>query len=221
MNNPTPLPSGCIVFDLDGTLIDSIGDIAEAVNRLRESRSATLHSTDTVRAAVGDGARVLCQRILSDILEDGESVEHQYQQFMSIYCQIAEDSSRDIRWLPGTVELLDHLRLRQTPVAILTNKPRRVTETLRPRLDLHGPWADVVSPEDVGIPKPDPSGLLGILERLRCAPRDAAMVGDSAVDFSTGIAAGVRTIGRRGGYGTASPPEPDLWVDQLDQLIAD
>jgi phosphoglycolate phosphatase len=77
----------------------------------------------------------------------------------------------------------------------------------------------VICPEDAGIPKPDPAGLFSILHSLDCKVEDAIMVGDSAVDFATGIAAGVRTVGRRGGYGIASPPEPDVWVDQLVELI--
>jgi phosphoglycolate phosphatase len=213
-------PPGCVIFDLDGTLIDSIDDISDSVNSIRTQRGAEPCSREQVRGAVGHGARVLCDKILSDILQPDESMEQLFHQFRENYIQIARDPSRDIGWLPGTFEFLDHLRAARVPMAILTNKPRSVTDQLMPRLDLQGPWKAVICPEDAGTPKPDPAGLLSILHSLDCEAEDAIMVGDSAVDFATGIAAGVRTVGRRDGYGTASPPEPDVWVDQLVELIA-
>lgn len=213
------VPPHCVIFDLDGTLIDSIGDITDSVNAIRTQRGAEPCSREYVRGAVGHGARVLCDKILSDILQPDESMEVLFQQFRAHYCEIARDHSRDIGWLPGTIEFLDHLRKNNIPMAILTNKPRSVTDQLMPRLDLQGPWQSVICPEDAQIPKPDPAGLLSILHSLNCKAENAIMVGDSAVDFATGIAAGVRTVGRRGGYGTASPPEPDIWVDQLVELI--
>ena len=211
--------SGCVIFDLDGTLIDSIGDITDCVNTIRRQRGASDCSAEIVRAAVGHGARVLCEKILPDILRPDESIDDLFLEFRSIYIEIANDHSRDIHWLPGSLGLLDHLRRLNIPRAILTNKPRSVTEALMPRLDQQGPWAAVVCPEDAGAPKPDPSGLLSILEKLKCPVEQTLLVGDSAVDFMTGINAGVRTVGLRGGYGTATPPEPDLWVDDLAHLI--
>jgi phosphoglycolate phosphatase len=213
------VPPRCVVFDLDGTLINSIDDIADSVNSIRTERGAEPCSREHVRSAVGHGARVLCDKILPDILQPDEPMEQLFHQFRANYCRIASDHSRDIGWLPGTIEFLDHLRATDVPMAILTNKPRSVTDQLLPRLDLQGPWQAVICPEDAGIPKPDPAGLLSILHSLDCSVEDAIMVGDSAVDFATGIAAGVRTVGRRGGYGIASPPEPDVWVDQLVELI--
>jgi phosphoglycolate phosphatase len=219
MSNLLSQASGCVIFDLDGTLIDSIGDITDCVNTIRRQRSASDCSAEIVRAAVGHGARVLCEKILPDILRPDESIDDLFLEFRSIYIEIANDHSRDIHWLPGSLDLLDHLRGLNIPRAILTNKPRSVTEALMPRLDQHGPWAAVVCPEDAGAPKPDPSGLISILEKLNCPVEQTLLVGDSAVDFMTGINAGVRTVGCRGGYGTATPPEPDLWVDDLAQLI--
>lgn len=212
-------PLGCVVFDLDGTLIDSIGEISDSVNEIRKQRDAQLLDIAVVRAAVGHGARVLCERIMTDILQPDESLDDLFQQFRSTYIQIASDDSRDICWLPGARELIDHLQNRSVPIAILTNKPRTVTDALLPRLEDGIDWSAIVCPEDAGIPKPDPGGLKIILDKLNCPAEEAVLIGDSAVDFATGMAAGVRTIGRRDGYGVASPPEPDLWVDQLSQLI--
>ena len=214
-----PNPLGCVIFDLDGTLIDSIGEIADSVNEIRKQREAQLLPIDKVRAAVGHGARILCERILTDILRPNESIEDLFQQFRATYIQIASDASRDICWLPGARDLIEHLQNSSVPVAILTNKPRSVTDALLPRLEAGIEWSSIVCPEDAGIAKPDPTGLRLILENLNCPVEEALLVGDSAVDFETGAAAGVRTIGRRDGYGVAAPPEPDVWIDHLAQLI--
>lgn len=214
-----PDPLSCVVFDLDGTLIDSIGEIAESVNEIRKQRKAQTLPIDTVRTAVGHGARVLCERILTDILESDESIDDLFHEFRATYIQIASDSSRDICWLPGARDLIQHLQGKSVPIAILTNKPRSVTDALLPRLEDGIDWSAILCPEDAGIPKPDPTGLRLILKKLNCPVEEALLVGDSAVDFATGAAAGVRTVGRRDGYGVASPPEPDVWVDHLAQLI--
>ncbi|MAW77347.1 MAG: hypothetical protein CMJ95_08185 [Planctomycetes bacterium] len=212
-------PLGCVVFDLDGTLIDSIGEIADSVNTIRKDRNARELPVADVRGAVGHGARVLCQRILADILEPSESIDVLFHQFRATYIQIASDTSRDICWLPGARDLLGYLQQRSIPIAILTNKPRTVTDALLPRLEDGIQWSSIICPEDAGAPKPDPKGLQLILENLNCPVEEALLVGDSAVDFATGAAAGVRTVGRRDGYGVAAPPEPDLWVDELTELI--
>ena len=212
-------PLGCVIFDLDGTLIDSVGEIAESVNTIRRNRAARELPVDEVRIAVGHGARILCERILPDILRPDESIDDLFVQFRATYIEIASDASRDICWLPGALDLIAYLQDRSISLAILTNKPRSVTEALMPRLEAGIEWSQVVCPEDAGKPKPDPTGLRLILEKLDCPAQDAILVGDSAVDFATGAAAGVRTVGRRDGYGVASPPEPDLWVDNLTELI--
>jgi phosphoglycolate phosphatase len=214
-------PLACVIFDLDGTLIDSVGEIAESVNTIRRGRAARELPVEEVRAAVGHGARILCERILPDILRPDESIDDLFLQFRATYIEIASDASRDICWLPGALDLLGYLEARSISLAILTNKPRSVTDALMPRLDAGIEWSHVICPEDVGKPKPDPTGLRLILEKSDCSTAEAILIGDSAVDFATGAAAGVRTVGRRHGYGVSSPPEPDLWVDHLADLIPD
>lgn len=208
-----------IVFDLDGTLIDSIGDIASAVNRFRTSRGGSDLTEDTVRGAVGHGARELCKSLLTDLALAGESTEDLYQAFRSIYIEEAGLPDHQIRWLPGALELLVYLNQRQIAGAILTNKPRRVTEVLKPQLTKVFPWKQIFCPEDAGTPKPDPAGLLQLLKLNQCRVDQVIYVGDSAVDFSTGKAAGVLTLGLRGGYGQITPPEPDHWMAEISELI--
>lgn len=208
-----------VVFDLDGTLIDSIGDIASAVNRFRTSRGGSHLTEETVRGAVGHGARELCKALLTDLAMADESTEDLYQAFRAIYIEEAGLPDHQIRWLPGALELLQHLNQRQIAGAILTNKPRRVTEVLRPQLAKAFPWKQIFCPEDAGTPKPDPAGLHQLMDLNQCRVDQTIYVGDSAVDFSTGKAAGVLTLGLRGGYGQISPPEPDHWMAEISEMI--
>jgi len=207
-----------LIFDLDGTLIDSIGDISEAVNEFRRSRSATEHDLDTVRSAVGHGARELCRQVLSDIALPGETEEDLYQAFRKTYIQQASSPSHTLQWLPGAPQLLAFLQKNTIQASILTNKPREVTAVLRPRLESAFPWCHIICPEDAGVAKPDPSGLLNILKMEQTRVESAVFVGDSAVDFATGRAAGIYTVGLKGGYGKITPPEPDQWIEDLSQL---
>ena len=213
-----PVTPGLIVFDLDGTLIDSIGDIASAVNRFRISRAGSILSENTVKAAVGHGARELCKTLLTDLAEDGESPDDLYQAFRRIYIEEAGLPDHQIRWLPGAIEMLRHLQEQNLAAAILTNKPRRVTEVLQPQLRQAFPWQAILCPEDTGAPKPDPCGIQQLIQRNQLTPEEVLFVGDSAVDFSTGKNAGVLTLGLRGGYGQITPPEPDHWLDRISEL---
>ncbi|OUU24464.1 MAG: hypothetical protein CBC13_03440 [Planctomycetia bacterium TMED53] len=208
-----------IVFDLDGTLIDSIGDIASAVNQFRSSRGRDHHSEEVVRAAVGHGARYLCKELLTDLAHTDESPEALYQEFRKIYIAEASHPDHRISWLPGAHRALDHLQTLGLTAAILTNKPQKVTAVLQPQLFNAFPWSHIHCPEDALAPKPNPSGLKNLIELNRTTPQKTMLVGDSAVDFSTGKSAQVFTVGLRGGYGQTTPPEPDHWIDALTDLI--
>ena len=208
-----------IVFDLDGTLIDSLGDIASAVNRFRNSRGGDSLTEETVRQAVGHGARKLCQQLLSDLAQDKETPEDLYQAFRKIYITEAGLPDHQLRWLPGTLDVFTTMRQLEIPGAILTNKPRKVTDVLQPRLLEAFPWSQIYCPEDCIAPKPDPAGLQQLIELHNTTAKRVLFVGDSAVDFSTGKAAGVFTLGLRGGYGQITPPEPDGWLEDMSELV--
>ena len=82
-----------------------------------------------------------------------ESIDDLFHEFRATYIQIASDSSRDICWLPGARDLIQHLQGKSVPIAILTNKPRSVTDALLPRLEAGIDWSAILCPEDAGIPK--------------------------------------------------------------------
>lgn len=208
-----------IVFDLDGTLIDSLSDIASAVNRFRISRGGDSLTEESVRQAVGHGARRLCQQLLTDLAQSEETPEDLYQAFRKIYITEAGLPDHQLLWLPGTHEVFSVMQQFKISAAILTNKPRKVTDVLQPRLLEAFPWSQIYCPEDCVAPKPDPSGLQQLIEIHGTTAKRTLFIGDSAVDFSTGKAAGVFTLGLRGGYGQITPPEPDGWLEQMSELV--
>lgn len=215
------LPGECrlLVYDLDGTLIDSLPDISQAVNTVRSNCQAAPHTQATVRNAVGDGARVLCSRVLADLVDGDRDQESLFQQFRSAY---RESSMRgeEPRWYPGARELLRRARDLGIPQALLTNKPRFITDLLLPRLEVEGPFCKVLCPEECPAPKPDPGGLISIVAEEGTDRSNTLFIGDSAVDFATGAAAGIFTVGVRGGYYREVPPPPDTWVKDLDAIQA-
>jgi len=215
------LPGKCrlLVYDLDGTLIDSLADIARSVNTVREEFQAPPHPSEVIRGAIGEGARVLCSRVLVDLVDDNRDPELLFQRFRAAYLQISSQGD-EIRWFPGARELLREARDQGIAQALLTNKPRFVTDVLLPRLQVEGPFDRVVCLEDAPAPKPDPRGLRAIVEEIGVDRSSTLFIGDSAVDFATGAAAGIATVGVRGGYYVEQPPAPDLWVPSLEAIRA-
>ena len=214
------LPGECrlLVYDLDGTLIDSLPDIRQAVNTVRSNCRVAPHSQETVRNAIGDGARVLCSRVLADLIDGDRDAESLFQQFRSAY----RDSSMKgdtPRWYHGARELLRRAGELGIPQSLLTNKPRFITDLLLPRLEVEGPFFRVVCPEDCPAPKPDPGGLLSIVAERGSDRSNTLFIGDSAVDFATGAAAGIVTVGVRGGYYREVPPQPDIWIPDLEAIL--
>ena len=161
----------------------------------------------------------MCKALLTDLAKEVENADDLYQAFRKIYIKEAGLPEHQIQWLPGALEVLEFLHSKRIDAAILTNKPRRVTDVLQPQLMQAFPWIRILCPEDVPAAKPDPAGLLQLIEVKGLQPHQTLFVGDSSVDFSTGKAAGVLTFGLRGGYGQITPPEPDHWLEDLTDLI--
>jgi phosphoglycolate phosphatase len=208
-----------IVFDLDGTLIDSARDLAAAVNtmlvRLRPG-SAPL-TDEEVRSFVGDGARKLVARSL-----DGRSVGVPLEAALPVFLEAYGTCMlQTTRLYPGVRETLDALRASRT-LAVLSNKPGEMSRAILAGLGVADRFARIYGGDDVPK-KPDPAGLLQLISELGTEPSQALMVGDSANDIRTGRAAGVRTAGVTYGFdreGTEAET-PDLLVTDLRELVAD
>ncbi|MBN2369487.1 MAG: HAD-IA family hydrolase [Vicinamibacteria bacterium] len=205
-----------IVFDLDGTLIDSLDDIADSANAMlaRLDGSAAPLPRDLVRSFVGDGLRVLTARCLS-----AAGIEHPIESATAILREIYGAHLLDrTRLYPGVAETLERLSDRR--LAILTNKPGDTSRAILDGLGVSSRFLRVVGGDDMPERKPHPQGLLDLLRSLDCPPEQAVMVGDSGVDVRTGRAAGTLTAGVTYGLApqTFASDHPDILLDDIRQL---
>ncbi|HIE79841.1 MAG TPA: HAD family hydrolase [Nitrospinaceae bacterium] len=203
-----------IVYDFDGTLVDTLFDIADAVNlSLNELGLRTL-SRATIRKYVGKGVeRLMAQSIDSTGYTDLPRAVELFRRHYS------ENLMNHTRFYPSGREILDHFRDKKQ--AICSNKPedfvRRILESLK-SLDY---FDAILGGDSVESKKPDPEGLLHLLDRFQCSPEMAVLVGDSPVDIETGKRAGVYTCIVN--YGFGNPKEiasanPDCCIDHLSEL---
>ncbi|MBM2576256.1 phosphoglycolate phosphatase [Jannaschia sp. Os4] len=198
-----------VIFDLDGTLVDSLGGIHRAAAAAMREAGLTAPGEATVRGFIGHGVPTLVRRLTTwaDAPERAAEVE---AAFHAIYDR---DPVSGTVPLPGARNLLAGLAARGLPLALVTNKPEAPTRTIIAALDL-GPFAVVVGGDTLAARKPDPAPLRHALAAMGVAPRDAVMVGDSAVDLDAARAVPMRCVILRGGYGEA-PLGADLVADTL------
>ena len=176
-----------LVFDLDGTLVDSRRDIAESANELLATFDAPPLDHDEVVRMVGEGARLLVSRVLA---AGGarEDLDAAFAQFSAIYDRRLADHTRPY---PGVVAGLERLAERFT-LAVLTNKPQHHTDRLLEALDLRRYFVQALGGDTAHGRKPEPTGLTSLVAAAGAVPEAALMVGDSWVDAETA---------RRGGTG--------------------
>lgn len=187
-----------VVFDLDGTLIDSIGDIATSANEsLVEAygESARL-SREVVRGFVGGGARQLIERCLEAVGRPQGETARVFERFLAAYGSRLTETTR---LYPGMEETLDTLAS-SVKLAVLTNKPGAMSRAIVDQLGLAHRFVAVVGGDDLASKKPDPQGLLGIAAQANVPPEEVALVGDSAVDIQTARNAGAIAVGVLWGY---------------------
>jgi phosphoglycolate phosphatase len=185
-----------IVFDLDGTLVDSSLDLANAVNALLGDLGAAPLPVQSVAEMVGDGAAVLVRRALGARNLDPET-PGALQRFLDHYDPHLLDHTRPY---PGIEEMLAALAGR-VPLAVLTNKPSRATERMLSGLDLRRYFMDAIGGDTAWGRKPAPEGLLHLIREANAKPEDTLLVGDSAVDLATARNAGTRICLARYGFG--------------------
>lgn len=169
-----------VVFDLDGTLIDSAPDIQAAVNRVLEKRGIPSLSLERVRSFIGGGVDVLWQKIIAATGLPADSHGEMVGDFMSLY-----DSANALtRPYPGVIQALQLLAERGHPLGICTNKPGRPTAAILEHLGLAEFFLTVVGGDSLPEKKPDPAPLRAAFERLGADPRDPRgfYVGDSEYD---------------------------------------
>ena len=215
-----PVKKRAIAFDLDGTLLDTLQDLAEAVNEVLLEEGLSPHPQAAYRYFVGDGLAKLVERVLPEDLRDGPTLERLIARTAAVY---GPRSSRNTRPYPGIGSLLDALDERGVTLAILSNKPHPLTTRCVAAQLGRWPFAAVYGARP-GIPtKPDPQALLGIFAELSIPAEQWLYVGDTAVDMQTGTRAKVTTLGVSWGF----RPRQELIeagaaqvIDAPEQLLA-
>lgn len=205
-----------VVFDLDGTLIDSKLDLALSMNATLQYLGRAPMDHDQIFSYVGNGVPVLIQRALGESVSDGE-IEKGIVHFLDYYRAHMLDNTVPY---PGVREALDALAGRS--LAVLTNKPVKFSQAILDGLKMNDYFRFVYGGNSFDRKKPDPMGLNALLRDFRAAPREAMMVGDSDVDIHTARNAGAWACGVTYGLGSAKLPEcsPDLLLDSLAELPA-
>jgi phosphoglycolate phosphatase len=216
-----PLQGATIVFDLDGTLVDTAPDLIAVLNDLLAREGLPALSLFEARPMIGRGARVLIERGFAAAgvaLEAGRK-NALFDDFIAQYRgRIAMESAP----FPGTVAALDALAHRGARLAVCTNKPTDLSLALLEAVGLASRFAAIVGPDMVPAAKPDPRHLLAAIERAGGQANRAVMVGDSDADAGAARAAAVPLILVAFGY-TETPARelgPDILLDSFDDLPA-
>jgi len=189
------MPPSLIAFDLDGTLIDSRRDLADAANTLIEELGGERLSEDAIGSMVGEGAAVLVRRALAAarVPEPTDAVAR----FLALYDARLLNHTR---LYDGVVDAVQAARERAR-VVVFTNKPTRPSERILEGLGVRTLFAEVIGGDNPHGRKPDPAALLAAMKRDGVAPEHTLMVGDSAIDHETALRAGVRCCLCAFGYG--------------------
>jgi phosphoglycolate phosphatase len=186
-----------VLFDLDGTLLDTLADLSDAMNRVLGQMGVPTHSTEEYRSLVGNGALMLVRRALPQDPRDDALVHSCLDAFLQEYGRNSIVRTRPYEGIP---EMLDALTERGFLLAILSNKPHEITK--RCVSELLSQWtfdAVIGQREDVPL-KPDPTAALRISKQLQVAPAEFVYLGDSGVDMETARAAGMFPVGVLWGF---------------------
>ena len=194
INRPGNLKA--VIFDLDGTLVDTADEFVPVVQALRAEHGRGEMDPQRIRASVSNGARALVSLGL-DINEDAAEFESKRLRLLELYSKVLGSIAKPY---PGIALLLAELHQRGIAWGISTNKPRVYTEPLLQRLNMQPQPGSVVCPDDVSERKPHPESLYLNCRQLNCSPHEAIYVGDHLRDIEAGRRAGMYTIAATYGY---------------------
>jgi phosphoglycolate phosphatase len=210
---------GPVIFDLDGTLIDSARDLTQALNRVLGEHGVPPVSVESTRHMVGDGAVTLIERSFAAAGRrfDTARPEAFRQSFLDHYAECLTDFT-----VPndGVAAVLERLRAEGRRLAVCTNKPAGMSEVILERLGLARYFDAVLGGDSLAVAKPHPAPLLAAIERAG-GGAGAVMVGDSRTDVATARAASVAVVVVSFGYTRIAPRElgADAVIDHFDELV--
>jgi phosphoglycolate phosphatase len=215
---PTLHGRPALVFDLDGTLVDSLPDLAAALNRLLVAEGRRRLALDEVKPMIGDGVAKLVERAVAATGPASDpALPALIRHFVADYEAHAVVATRPF---PGVPETLADLRAQGYALAVCTNKPYAATIVVLERLRLAGWFEAVVAGDSLAVRKPDARPLLSAIARLQAGPEAAVMVGDNANDIATARGAGVPVVAVAYGY-SRDPIRTlgaDVVIERFDQL---
>lgn len=192
-----------VVFDLDGTLVDSAADLAASVNAALAAHGERRLPSETIEGFIGDGARMLVARGLNAVSpRAGEGrLDLVFASFLDHYRVHCLDRTT---LYPGVAEVLAELHRRGIALAVLTNKPRGFSEAILRGLGVRDLFSGLVGGDDLPTRKPDPEGLLRLVAAAGCRKDEVLLVGDLAVDVATARNAGVGACGVSWGFAASA-----------------
>jgi phosphoglycolate phosphatase len=206
-----------LLFDLDGTLVDSLPDLTNALNEVLRERGYAPLLPQEVKPMIGDGMPMLLARGFAARGGDAAEARAVQPRFVKIYEATATHLTRPY---PGVPEILAVLREHGYATAVCTNKPQRATEEVLRGMELDGLFDGYAGGDRFAVKKPDPGHLLGMVDLLGGDPRRVAMIGDSENDALSARAAPMPLILMRYGYARIDPAQlgADRVLDRFDEL---
>ena len=188
-----------VIFDLDGTLLNSLEDIADSANKVLGNHDLPTHKLDDYRLFVGSGLKELMTRALPEEKRNAESIDDYVKEYRAEYIQ---NWNKKTKPYDGIAEMFDELVSRHIKIAVLSNKLHAFTKQCVDELLPNWKFDIVVGFQNEIPLKPDPTSALQIAKQLNLSPSQILYAGDSDIDMKTGVAAGMHTVGVLWGFRT-------------------
>lgn len=186
-----------VIFDLDGTLADTIPDIAAAISKTIAKYGDFGNIEDLTRRSIGNGARKLMERVYDGLGISKAELDADLKAYEALY---ARENCIDTVLYPHTMQVLEGLKARGIKMAVATMKPRGATWGVLENLGVVPFMEHIFSADDMAAPKPDPWSVVESARRVGVLPEECMMVGDSMTDVGSGINAGAVSVAVMGGY---------------------
>lgn len=189
------MPFKAVIFDLDGTLLDTLDDLADAGNAMLAGLGYATHPVESYKQFVGDGMPVLVRRALPP-----EAMDDFPRALERMRAEFAIRWNAKSRPYPGIPELLDALTSKGVPIAVLSNKPEDFCQLTMRHYFGAWPWAAIMGETEAIPRKPDPTGALAIARQLGIPPHEFLFLGDSPMDVACALGAGMRPMAATWGF---------------------
>jgi len=213
-----------VMFDLDGTLVDSVPDLAAALNQMLGQLGREPAVLEDVRTWVGNGARTLVRRALAGSMEHSAISEEQTEQALALFMPAYAGAHHYSQLYPGVLPALKWLQKQPIEMALVSNKPEQFIAPLLDQLKIGRYFRWIIGGDTLAQCKPHPAALLFVLKMAGVKAEEALFIGDSCNDVRAAHAARVRCVAMSYGYNHGRPiaeENPALVIDDLRQLLPD